>query len=445
MRFIHTADWHLGNSMHDIDRQEETKQFLAWLKDRIVRFGAQCLVISGDIFDTAVPPLEARRMYFQFLASLLDTDCKNVVIIGGNHDSGALLDAPRDLLEALNIQMVGSLGERSVEELVKELTDVNGNVVGISAAVPYVREPELRRFKPESGDADFAQSTYSGLYSAVYEAAESLRAGRDIPIVATGHLYASKLEGRPENDEGKDAKGHGMRDIVGNLGTIPVSVFPEGFDYVALGHIHYTTMVAQNPKVRYSGSPFVLGFDEAKIPHHILEIDLEKGEEPVVMKIESPQYFKFVRVSGSIENIIMQLNHEGRVYARGGNKTLTVGPDEIGLKMAAYLGGTEEGRKIFEEIKGGYLTKMSHGFRRKRSKREVIENLDEHRIDIHVEILEVAKEYDVSVVSLPANDATEISARNFCEGVIAEVKEERLAIEAQRRKKEQIAIMADMI
>ena len=308
MKFIHTADWHLGNSMHDIDRQEETKQFLDWLKGRIVEFGAQCLVVSGDIFDTAIPPLEARRMYFQFLASLLDTDCKNIVLVGGNHDSGTLLDAPRDLLEALNIQMVGSLGERSVEELVKELTDASGNVVGISAAVPYVREPELRRFGPESGDADFAQSTYSGLYSAVYEAAESLRAGRDIPIVATGHLYASKLEGRPENDEGKDAKEHGMRDIVGNLGTIPVSVFPEGFDYVALGHIHYTTMVAQNPKVRYSGSPFVLGFDEAKIPHHILEIDLEKGEEPSVQKIETPQYFNFLRVSGTIENIVMQLN-----------------------------------------------------------------------------------------------------------------------------------------
>ena len=343
MRFIHTADWHLGNSMHDIDRQEETKQFLAWLKDRIVRFGAQCLVISGDIFDTAVPPLEARRMYFQFLASLLDTDCKNVVIIGGNHDSGALLDAPRDLLEALNIQMVGSLGERSVEELVKELTDVNGNVVGISAAVPYVREPELRRFKPESGDADFAQSTYSGLYSAVYEAAESLRAGRDIPIVATGHLYASKLEGRPENDEGKDAKGHGMRDIVGNLGTIPVSVFPEGFDYVALGHIHYTTMVAQNPKVRYSGSPFVLGFDEAKIPHHILEIDLEKGEEPVVMKIETPQYFKFVRVSGSIENIIMQLNQLKNAPADKPTKVEVVFDYTPGVNINEALASVLEG------------------------------------------------------------------------------------------------------
>ncbi len=308
MRFIHTADWHLGNSMHDIDRQEETRQFLSWLKDRIVEFGTECLVVSGDIFDTTNPPLEARRQYFRFLASLLDTCCKNIVLIGGNHDSGALLDAPRDLLDVLNIQMVGSFGERPVEELVKELTDANGKVVGISAAVPYVREPELRRFRLEESTEDFAQSTYKGLYSAVYEAAESLRAGRDIPIVATGHLYASKLEGRPENDEGKDAKEHGMRDIVGNLGTIPVSVFPEGFDYVALGHIHYTTMVAQNPKVRYSGSPFVLGFDEAKIPHHILEIDLKKDEDPVVLKIETPQHFKFVRVSGTIENIIMQLN-----------------------------------------------------------------------------------------------------------------------------------------
>ena len=146
-----------------------------------------------------------------------------------------------------------------------------------------------------------------------------------------------------------------------------------------------------------------------------------------------------------LSDIIMQLNHEGRVYARGGNRTMTVEPDSTGLHMAAYLGGTQEGRKIFEEIQGGYLTKMSHGFRKGREKREVIENLEEHRIDIHRTILEVAKEYDVSVVSLPANDATEISARSISEGVIAEVKQERLAEEARRRTKEQIAIMADMI
>ena len=306
MKFIHTADWHLGNSMHDIDRKEEAKRFLDWLRERIVDFGAECLVVAGDIFDTANPPVEARRMYFRFLASLLDTCCKNIVLVGGNHDSGALLDAPRDLLDALNIQMVGSMGDRSVEDLVKELTDASGNVVGISAAVPFVRENDLRPYLTD-GAENFADCTYKGLYGAVYGVAEKLRAGREIPIVATGHLYAAKLEGRPENDDGRDMKNHGVRDIVGNLGTVPVSVFPEGLDYVALGHIHYTTMVAKNPKVRYSGSPFVLGFDEAKMPHYILTVDLAKGRNPVVEKVEVPHYFEFRRLTGDTAEIRRQL------------------------------------------------------------------------------------------------------------------------------------------
>ena len=146
-----------------------------------------------------------------------------------------------------------------------------------------------------------------------------------------------------------------------------------------------------------------------------------------------------------LSDVIMQLNHEGRVYARGSNRTLVIAPDEKGLHMTGYLGGTEEGRKILEEIKGGYLTKMSHGFRKNTDKREVIEDHQTGAIEVHRTILEVAKEYDVSVVSLPANEATSISARNLCEGVIAEVKEERLAIAARKRKKEQIAIMAETI
>ena len=146
-----------------------------------------------------------------------------------------------------------------------------------------------------------------------------------------------------------------------------------------------------------------------------------------------------------LSDIIMQLNHEGRVYARGGNKTLVVVPDEKGLRITAYLSGTEEGRKIFEEIKGGYLTKMSHGFRKKTDRREVIEDHETGMIEVHRTILEVAKEYDVSVVSLPANEATSISARSVGEGVIADVKQERLSIEARRREKQKIAILAELI
>ena len=146
-----------------------------------------------------------------------------------------------------------------------------------------------------------------------------------------------------------------------------------------------------------------------------------------------------------LSDIIFQLNHEGRVYARGGNKTLIVGPDEKGLHTRAYLGGTETGRQIREEIKGGYLTKMSQGFRVDQEKREIIEDRDTGRIDVHRTILRMKKLYDVSVVSLPANEATSISARSFSEGVIAEVKQERLAVEARTRTKKQIQTLAEFI
>lgn len=144
-------------------------------------------------------------------------------------------------------------------------------------------------------------------------------------------------------------------------------------------------------------------------------------------------------------DVIMQYDHEGPVFARTGNGTLTVETDDHGLKIVADLGGTERGRQLYEEIKGGYTTKMSFGFKVRKSERTVEEDEELGSITVHRKITEIEKLYDVSAVSLPANDATEISARNVCEGVIAEVKQERLAVEAARRKKDQIAIMAGMI
>ena len=144
-------------------------------------------------------------------------------------------------------------------------------------------------------------------------------------------------------------------------------------------------------------------------------------------------------------DVIMQYDHEGPVFARTGNGTLTVEPDEHGLKIVADLGGTERGRQLYEEIKGGYTTKMSFGFKVRKSERTVEEDEEMASVTVHRKITEIEKLYDVSAVSLPANDATEISARNVCEGVIAEVKEERLAIEARKRTQKQIAIMSELI
>ena len=128
-----------------------------------------------------------------------------------------------------------------------------------------------------------------------------------------------------------------------------------------------------------------------------------------------------------LSDVIMQYDHEGRVFARGSNGTLTVKPDQHGLRIRANLGGTEIGSQLYEEIKGGYTTKMSIGFTVKTQERTEERDEDAGRTIVHRKITGVKKLYDVSAVSLPANDATEISARNFGEGVIAEIEKEHLA------------------
>lgn len=143
-----------------------------------------------------------------------------------------------------------------------------------------------------------------------------------------------------------------------------------------------------------------------------------------------------------MSDVIMQYNHEGRVFARGSNKTLEVAPDSHGLHTRGYLGGTEIGRQLLEEIRGGYTTKMSMGFRVGQDKREVIEDKENKRVDIYRTILKVSKLYDVSAVSLPANPMTDIRTRDYSEGVIAEVRGEIAAATAREREKNKIKIIA---
>ena len=303
MKFIHTADWHLGNSMHDIDRIEEIRAFFKWLKEQIEEQKAEALIVSGDIFDTINPPVKARSEYYKFLALLLDTCCRNIVIVAGNHDSAPLIDAPKDLLEVLNIHVVGSLSDISVESCVFELKDTENNTCAVCAAIPFVRETDLRRFAED--DENFVNNAFTELYQQAYEAVDSLRAGRNIPVIATGHLYAANLEGRLAEVQCGDKTDDGTKiiDMVGNLGAVNVSVFPSGFDYVALGHIHYSTRVAKNDRIRYSGSPFLLGFDEVNIPRNVFLVDVQRGSAPLVTPLEIPPVFDFIRIEGTIEEI----------------------------------------------------------------------------------------------------------------------------------------------
>lgn len=126
-----------------------------------------------------------------------------------------------------------------------------------------------------------------------------------------------------------------------------------------------------------------------------------------------------------MDDVIMQYDHVGRVFARKSNGTLELSVDDHGLKIdRAYLGGTEIGRQLFEEIRGGYTSKMSFGFIVEDETRDVQENAETGEVEVLRTITRVSKLFDVSAVSLPANDGTTISARNLSDGLIAEVKEE---------------------
>lgn len=145
-----------------------------------------------------------------------------------------------------------------------------------------------------------------------------------------------------------------------------------------------------------------------------------------------------------MSDVIMQYNHEGRVFARMSNGTLTCRPDDYGLLTRALLGGTEIGRQLYDEIKGGYTDQMSFGFVVAEDVREIVENNETNEVTITRTIKRIQKLYDVSAVSIPANPATSIAARTYGEGVIAEAKAERQRADEERIAKQKLIALINL-
>lgn len=143
-----------------------------------------------------------------------------------------------------------------------------------------------------------------------------------------------------------------------------------------------------------------------------------------------------------MSDVILQFDHSGKVYARTSNNTLQLRVDDHGLKVRAELSGTEIGRQLYEEIKGGYITKMSFGFTVKADERLITE--EDNKTTVLRTITKIGKLYDVSAVSLPANDATSISARSYGEGVIAELTEEHRKAQERARRVQKIKILSEI-
>jgi DNA repair protein SbcD/Mre11 len=313
LKILHTSDWHLGQLFYFNDRLEEHRRALNWLQNVIQTEKIEVLIVAGDVFDITNPPNTARALYYKFLAGLSETACRHVVITGGNHDSPAMLNAPRDLLSALNIHVVGCISE-SIENEVITLYDKNNQLELIVAAVPYLRTQDLKMSIMGESQAERSDSIRQGIRTHYEKIADTIAQNWEnyptIPLIATGHLYA----------KGASASERQNNIYIGDIENIAADAFPTMFQYVALGHLHRWQQVGGEARVRYSGSIIPLSFSETEEIKKIQIIDFQ-GVTPTYSEIDIPCFRQLKTIRGNIAHLKaeMLLLHEANQTA---NRTL---------------------------------------------------------------------------------------------------------------------------
>ena len=295
LKLLHTSDWHLGATLCGRRRLDEAEAFVRWLLQLLEKEQINIVIIAGDVFDSVMPGNAAQEIYYRFLAEASALpDCRHIVVIGGNHDSPSLLEAPAALLERLNVYVTGEASEHLTDEVI-ELCNRSGRVEMLVGAVPYLRD--LRSSFEGEAFADKEQNLLSGIvnhYSIIGCELEKRRIDSGAPVVVTGHLFAAGASGN--NDEG-------VRDLyVGGLAAFPGNAFPVCADYVALGHLHAAQKVGGSDYIRYSGSPVPVGFNECKRQKYVNVVEFESGSCKIIPH-EVPVFRELCTVSGNMAEI----------------------------------------------------------------------------------------------------------------------------------------------
>jgi len=299
MRVLHTADWHLGKRLDQQDRTEEHRLFLEWLLQQLQAEQVEVLVVAGDVFDTGNPPNAALKQYYDFLWQARDTGCRDIIIVGGNHDAVATLNAPRELLRHLRVHVVGGVPADRAEQVIV-LNNEEGKPGLVVCAVPFLRDKDIRLSIPGESIAERELRIRQGI-ARHYEDLVPLIAAykkQGVPVLATGHLFAAGATASPDSEQ---------EIHIGNLGQIGGDQFPREFDYIALGHLHRPQRVNKMEHIRYSGAPVALSFSENEDRKLVLLVDFEVGTLPVIRELEVPQTRKLLRIKGDLAYVKTQL------------------------------------------------------------------------------------------------------------------------------------------
>jgi len=309
MKILHTSDWHIGRTLYGRKRYEEFEAFLTWLAKTIQQNEIDALLVAGDVFDTSAPSNRAQELYYRFLCRVAASSCRHVVVVAGNHDSPSFLNAPKELLKALDVHVVGSIAEDPEDEVLVLRNEQDAPEL-IVCAVPYLRDRDIRVAEAGESVEDKERKLIDGIrthYAAVAALAEQNREelGGDIPIVGMGHLFTAG---------GQTIDGDGVRELyVGSLAHVTAGIFPACFDYLALGHLHVPQKVNASETIRYSGSPLPMGFGEAKQQKSVCLVDFASTKAAVQL-IDVPVFQKLERVKGSWEELsarILELSATG--------------------------------------------------------------------------------------------------------------------------------------
>ncbi len=310
LRIFHSADWHFGKMMGSIDRTADFEAFIDTFLALVDERRPDILLLAGDVFDTSLPSNAAQKLYYTLISRLRETSVRQIVIAAGNHDSQRFLEAPRALLETLHCFIAGD----RPEEQILVIRDAQGKPQLGIAAVPYLRESRVR-----SGSMDFTANTRAELFEAgvrahydhVWQLLDEALAGARVPRIAMGHLFVVGSELRPGVKRDPQA---GQLNV-GSINSVSTAAFAQGWDYVALGHIHHAQVLEAASPMRYAGSPIALTFNHRKYTHSIVEVTLsEKGELDIVT-IPVPQQRAFVHVEGSLAELLEQIAEAGRAHA----------------------------------------------------------------------------------------------------------------------------------
>ena len=185
MKILHTADWHIGKILHKRSLQDEFILFSEWLLDTIKEESIELLLISGDVFDLANPSAKDRRLYYQLLRNLNELNIQ-IVITGGNHDSVGLLNAPKEILDVLNVHVIGGALDAIEDELIP-IKNEAGEAL-IIAAVPFLRDKDLRNAETDELYKNRTEAIREGIkkhYQILANVCEDKYKG--IPSIAMGH------------------------------------------------------------------------------------------------------------------------------------------------------------------------------------------------------------------------------------------------------------------